>query len=74
MIRKQGQTVTLAKHCPEHGAFESVIWREKPLFADWLRPKTTSRPPACLTERDKGCPYDWRPLPRTPAAYVHRAH
>ena len=68
MIRKQGQTVTLAKHCPEHGAFESVIWREKPLFADWLRPKTPSRPPACLTERDKGCPYDCGLCPE------HRQH
>jgi len=57
-LRKQGSDVHLAKHCPEHGAFESVVWRGRPHFGDWLRPKTPSRPPVCFTSRDADCPHD----------------
>lgn len=67
-LRKSGHTVSLAKLCPEHGSFESVVWRGEPRFADWLRPKTPSRPPGLFTERDKGCPHDCGLCPE------HRQH
>lgn len=56
--RRKGNDICLAKHCPEHGSFEAVIWRGKPDFADWVRPKTPSRPVGCFTEVALGCPFD----------------
>lgn len=56
---RQGYDVYLVKHCPEHGSFRTVIWRgNDPAFADWVRPKTPSRPLYCHTPVDKGCPFD----------------
>ena len=57
-LRKKGDSVYLAKYCPEHGGFEAVVWRGTPHFADWSRPKIPSSPKFCFTRVDKGCPHD----------------
>ncbi len=31
----RGDEIVLSKECPEHGAFEAVIWRGSPTFAGW---------------------------------------
>ncbi|MEN6300266.1 MAG: radical SAM (seleno)protein TrsS [Anaerolineaceae bacterium] len=50
--------VYLEKTCPEHGTFQTVIWRGEPEFTTWTRPKSPAFPNHPFTEIDKGCPYD----------------
>ncbi|MBN1286584.1 MAG: radical SAM protein [Anaerolineae bacterium] len=52
--------VYLRKTCPEHGAFEAVIWRggEAPGYAGWTRPKTPAYPQRPFTPVERGCPFD----------------
>jgi hypothetical protein len=54
----RGDDVYLRKACPEHGPFETVIWRGAPALAAWLSPKTPSYPATPLTQVARGCPYD----------------
>ncbi len=54
----RGENVYLRKVCPEHGPFETVIWRGKPTLSTWVSPKTPSFPVAPLTSVTHGCPYD----------------
>ncbi len=54
----EGNQVVLKKMCPEHGAFEAVIWRGEPSQASWSRPKLPSYPEAPLTAVKRGCPWD----------------
>jgi len=54
-----GAEVHLVKTCPEHGRFETVVWRGAPDYAAWgAAPAPRSHPAACATEVDRGCPYD----------------
>ncbi|SFG30122.1 hypothetical protein SAMN05660649_01332 [Desulfotomaculum arcticum] len=55
---KRGNDVFLVKDCPEHGHFETVVWRGQPAYESWVRPKIPSQPPVCFTGIDKGCPFD----------------
>jgi uncharacterized radical SAM superfamily Fe-S cluster-containing enzyme len=57
-LERRGADVFLAKTCPEHGAFESVVWRGEPGLDGWTRPKTPSRPDAPRTGAERGCPFD----------------
>ena len=53
----RGDRVVLEKHCPEHGGYQTVVWRGTPHFSSWLRPKI----PYCKGRREhisRGCPYD----------------
>ncbi|MEW5723715.1 MAG: radical SAM (seleno)protein TrsS [Thermodesulfobacteriota bacterium] len=54
----RGDSVFLRKTCPRHGSFETVIWRGRPSFSSWDRPKPPSFPPSPLTVRERGCPFD----------------
>lgn len=54
----RGEDIYLRKACPEHGEFSSVIWRGRPVFESWVRPKIPSHPETPFTGIDKGCPYD----------------
>ncbi len=38
-----GDEVVLRKRCPEHGEFQTVIWRGTPSYVSWNRPKMPSR-------------------------------
>lgn len=53
-----GHEVYLQKTCPEHGHFQTIIWRGPPDFASWVRPKIPSYPDTPFTSVDKGCPFD----------------
>lgn len=50
--------IYLVKECPEHGSFETIIWRGTPTFQSWSRPKVPTKPKVAFTQVDKGCPYD----------------
>jgi 7,8-dihydro-6-hydroxymethylpterin dimethyltransferase len=54
----RGDEVILRKECPEHGLFETTIWRGTPFFGFWQRPKTPSFPKAPYTAVERGCPWD----------------
>jgi 7,8-dihydro-6-hydroxymethylpterin dimethyltransferase len=53
-----GDEVYLVKTCPRHGAFKTVIWRGKPSFNRWQRPKIPVPAPLLFNKREKGCPFD----------------
>jgi hypothetical protein len=53
-----GEDVYLEKTCPQHGTFRTIIWRGKPHYACWARPKIPSFPQNPMTEIRDGCPYD----------------
>jgi 7,8-dihydro-6-hydroxymethylpterin dimethyltransferase len=55
---ERDENVYLEKDCPEHGHFSTVVWRGKPAFSSWVRPKTPSFPKHPFTEVRLGCPYD----------------
>ncbi|MGA9597639.1 MAG: radical SAM (seleno)protein TrsS [Acidimicrobiia bacterium] len=53
-----GEDVYLAKTCPEHGEFRTVVWRGAPDFVGWARPKAPAYPSSPSTNLDLGCPFD----------------
>jgi uncharacterized radical SAM superfamily Fe-S cluster-containing enzyme len=53
-----GDDVTLSKTCPEHGHFQTVIWRGAGSYLDWARPKPPVLPERPFTTSVKGCPFD----------------
>lgn len=61
---RSGATVLLDKNCPEHGNFQTPIWRGEPDFEGWPRPKRDSgRSPTSVLPiqpgaRQGGCPFD----------------
>jgi uncharacterized radical SAM superfamily Fe-S cluster-containing enzyme len=57
-IRIEGGDAVLRKRCPLHGLFEVPIWRGRPAYDTWRRPKTPQPPPAPLTSVAAGCPND----------------
>lgn len=50
--------VYLEKTCPQHGSFRVLLWEGEPAFASWVRPKIPAKLKHCLTEVNKGCPFD----------------
>ncbi len=54
----RGDRIFLKKTCPEHGSYETVIWRGHPAFSSWVSPKTPSCPENPSTLVEKGCPLD----------------
>lgn len=52
--------IYLQKTCDKHGDFSSIIWRgeSKPDYDSWKKDKIWSHPQKCLSEVEKGCPYD----------------
>lgn len=50
--------VYLVRQCTEHGEFCVPVWRGSPDLAQWLRPKTPSRPQRPQTGSEQGCPFD----------------
>lgn len=55
---RRGDDTYLVKTCPDHGAFETVIWRGPPAFEAWRRPKIPGRPVFAGRAVDRGCPFD----------------
>lgn len=54
----RGDNVYLKKECPAHGEFETIIWKGKPDFNRWRRPKIPTMPPVIGKEKHRGCPFD----------------
>ncbi|HML24681.1 MAG TPA: radical SAM protein, partial [Aggregatilinea sp.] len=55
---QRGDDVLLRKSCPQHGAFETIVWRGDPAYTAWARPKIPAYPRAPLTAVEQGCPFD----------------
>lgn len=54
----RGEDYYLEKHCPQHGAFQTVIWQGTPAMADWHRPKIAAQPNRTGHAGKRGCPFD----------------
>jgi uncharacterized radical SAM superfamily Fe-S cluster-containing enzyme len=54
----RGSDVTLRKTCPQHGTFETIVWRGDPAYTGWVHPKIPAYPEAPFTAVDLGCPFD----------------
>lgn len=54
----RGNNVYIRKMCPEHGSFETVIWRGIPSYTKWLKEQKPVHPVKPMTEVKKGCPFD----------------
>jgi len=54
----EGDEVILVKSCPEHGEFQTPIWRGAPSLAGWSRPKATVQASVGHAGVEKGCPFD----------------
>lgn len=63
-----GGDVFLAKTCPEHGEFRTIIWRGPPDYQTWAAAEPPAAPQICATTVDKGCPFDCGLCPE------HRQH
>lgn len=61
---ERGDAVVLVKECPEHGRFETPVWRGLPAYKDWKKPKSPSTPQRSFTETRLGCPHDCGLCPR----------
>lgn len=57
----RGNDVFLKKNCPQHGTFETIIWRGNPEFDTWRVDKIHSKPNQPFTNVERGCPYDCGP-------------
>ncbi len=64
-LAPDSSSVLLCKTCPDHGLFQTPVWRETesgldsvPDFAKWRQPKTPSFPHSPATARKEGCPFD----------------
>lgn len=50
--------VYFEKCCPQHGSFETPVWRGRPSYESWVRLKAPVTLNASVTEVDQGCPFD----------------
>jgi Predicted Fe-S oxidoreductases len=52
--------IYMQKTCEKHGDFSVIIWRgqNEPNYNSWDKTKWQVHPQTCLTEIEKGCPYD----------------
>ncbi|UQZ88431.1 radical SAM protein [Deltaproteobacteria bacterium Smac51] len=57
-VRRNGEEIMLCRVCPDHGAFQETIWRGKPDFETWRRPKTPVTGLKTQTSAERGCPND----------------
>lgn len=48
----------LVKDCPDHGTFETVLWRGSIPMEQWIRNKERTYINHPVTKVDKGCPFD----------------
>ena len=55
---KRGNEVTMVKDCPDHGRFETILWRGEPAMGTWRRPKEPIHPSVCYSHVNAGCPSD----------------
>jgi uncharacterized radical SAM superfamily Fe-S cluster-containing enzyme len=55
----EGDDIHLVKHCPEHGRFNTVVWRGHASYLRWqARGSRAATPPVTQTAVRHGCPHD----------------
>lgn len=54
----RGDDLYLVKECPEHGKFETVIWRGVSGYESWFQMEKPVQTVKTLTEVNQGCPFD----------------
>lgn len=54
----KGEKTRMMKACPEHGVFETVVWKGSIPMEDWKVAKGKAVIKHPLTSLQKGCPYD----------------
>ena len=54
----RGSEGWLVKQCPEHGVFQTLIWRGPPHIQAWSRPKTPYKGGPRVDDGGRGCPWD----------------
>ena len=55
----EGDVVFLRKTCPNHGVFQTVIWRGLSTYRSWgSGNRTLSQPAVCGAPSARGCPFD----------------
>lgn len=58
IIFSEGEDYYMTKTCPEHGTFQTVLWRGGVPMKDWVRNKERAYIEKAVTKVDKGCPFD----------------
>lgn len=53
-----GEDVYLRKTCPQHGPFQTILWRGQPAYSDWVHPKIPSYLAHPISQINLGCPFD----------------
>lgn len=54
----EDDTSYMVKKCPDHGVFQTVLWRGGVPMEQWMRNKERAYIKNPITKVDKGCPYD----------------
>lgn len=55
----EGDNIFLRKICPEHGSFQTILWRGLSSYQAWAEKKLVpSCPPKCSGTSSRGCPFD----------------
>lgn len=57
-IVSQGGHFYMKKSCPEHGDFQSIVWKGSTPIENWIISKERATIEEPLTEVKNGCPYD----------------
>jgi uncharacterized radical SAM superfamily Fe-S cluster-containing enzyme len=57
-IITEGNTSYMVKECPEHGVFQTVLWKGRIPMEEWIRNKERAYIKNPVTKVDKGCPFD----------------
>ncbi len=57
-ILTEGSTSYMVKECPDHGEYQTVLWRGGVPMEQWMRDKERAYIENPVTKVDKGCPYD----------------
>ncbi len=60
----RGDSVFFEKHCPEHGRFSTVCWREQSRYPAWAQAKRSSCHEKSHPPSQAGCPFDCGPCLR----------
>ena len=54
----RGNDVFLVKTCEDHGTFDTILWRGRPLMTEWQRSKAPAQAALFYGNLQKGCPFD----------------
>ncbi|MBN1838687.1 MAG: radical SAM protein [Campylobacterales bacterium] len=57
-IVEENDDAYMLKTCPEHGLFETVLWRGRTPMREWIRTKERATIKNPITQIDQGCPFD----------------